>query len=267
MSDLKITSSPYESKARVAIYLEMEWSDWLLFPSMEAVQQATKPPAGPIIPTFYSNVVQFAARNVVFQEETIRICDVGGSTGRLIFEWLLQFPNTEEAVLVEPSEAFNIWSKNLLLGLSPVESIPTVGRYANPSSSKPLRRPPRVESFSSARVSIICANSSAVPRADGYFDVVTCLNVADRVRDPRELLSDLRRILKPDGILILASPMDWRHNDGTTPKENWFENLRELLPNTVWKIMDEGDIEYACRLSDRQVISYLSQVVAAKRLS
>lgn len=265
MSNPEAASSGYESPARVATYLEMEWSDWLLFSSTEAVQQSAKPPAGPVIPKFYSNVIQFAARNVAFKDEPIRICDVGGSTGRLIFEWLQKFPNTDEAVLVEPSEVFNTWSKSLLLGSSTLEPIPTVKFHESPGYSTALRRPQRIASFSTAKVCFHCAKSSSVPCTDGYFDIVTCLNVADRVPRPRELLSDLQRLLKPSGILILASPMDWRHNNFTA-KEEWFENLRELLPNTIWEVLDEADIEYAVRLTNRQAICYLSQVVAAKKV-
>jgi SAM-dependent methyltransferase len=265
MSDSKAKNSPYQSEARVATYLEMEWSDWLLFPTAEAICQAAKPPTGPVIPTFYSEVVQFVARTIAFQKQPIRMCDVGGATGRLIFEWLRQFPNTEEVVLVEPSEAFNWWSKTLLLGQNSVESIPTVKLYGSPCSTDVVRLPPKTDSFSSAKVSVCLGDSSRVPRPDGYFDVVTCLNVADRVPKPRELLFDLQQILKPNGHLILASPMDWRHNDGTTTKDDWFENLRELLPDSAWRILNETDIEYACRLTNRQVISYLSQVIVARK--
>jgi SAM-dependent methyltransferase len=265
MSDSKPASSAYESEARVATYLEMEWSDWLLFPTAEAAQQTAKPPAGPVLPSFYSNVVQFAARTVNLQGQRIRMCDVGGSTGRLIFEWLRQFSSTEEVVLLEPSEAFNWWSNALLLGRDSVESIPTVRFYGKPSSSNAIRLPPKADSFSPAKISIVCGDSSKLSRPDGYFDVVSCLNVADRVPKPREFLSDLQKMLKVDGHLILASPMDWRHNDGTTAKEDWFENLHELLPENSWRILNETDIEYACRLTNRQAVLYLSQVVVARR--
>jgi 2-polyprenyl-3-methyl-5-hydroxy-6-metoxy-1,4-benzoquinol methylase len=266
MSDSKPAGSAYESQARVATYLEMEWSDWLLFSSTAAVQQSAKPPAGPVIPRFYSNVVQFAARNVAFQQDLIRICDVGAATGRLIFEWLHQFPNTAEAVLVEPSDAFNRWSRSLLLGSGPLEPIPTVRFHENPGSAKALRRPDEIASFSKAKVDIHSGCLPSLPRPNAYFDIITCLNVADRVAEPRKLVSDLQWFLKPEGVLILASPMDWRHND-YTPQEEWFEDLRLLLLKDAWHIFDGADIEYACRLSSRQVISYLCQVVAARKLT
>lgn len=183
-----------------------------------------------------------------------------------MFEWLRQFPNTAEAVLVEPSKAFCKWSKKLLLGSRPLQRVPVVKSNESAGSSTALSRPPRVESFSPAKLCIYRASAQSVPRTGGYFDVVTCLNVADRVPKPRALLSDLQRLLKPNGLLILASPMDWRHNTETAPKER-FHNLRKLLPTTIWKILDEADVEYAVRLTDRQAIFYLSQVVAARKRS
>lgn len=261
-----MTHHAYESPARVATYLEMEWSDWLLFSSAKAAQKSASPPAGPVNPIFYSHVVQFALRNIKSKKEPVRICDVGGSTGRLIFEWLRAFSNTDEAVLVEPSRAFCQWAKRLLLQSGPLGRIPIVRSHEAPGFSKPLRRPPGTASFSAANVCIHHGDAKSLPRADGYFDIVTCLNVADRVPAPSVLLSQLRRLLKKNGMLILASPMDWQHNKGT-PKKKRFNNLHTLLPSTRWKLLDEANLDYAVRLTNRQALFYISEVIAASKLS
>jgi hypothetical protein len=67
-------------------------------------------------------------------------------------------------------------------------------------------------------------------------------------------------------MLILASPMDWRHNKGT-PKKKRFNNPHTLLPSTRWKLLDEANLDYAVRLTNRQAIFYISQVIAANKLS
>jgi SAM-dependent methyltransferase len=261
---MKQSTTDYESPARIATYLEMEWSDWLLFSSAaEAAGLQPRPPSGPVIPTFYSEVVQFAANHVTSEKERVKVCDMGGATGRLLYEWLRRFPSVAEAVLVEPSEAFIDWSKKLLLSSESFEFVPTVNLYNSPDSRKPKRRPPAVSSFSATKLLIHRADSHSAPLPDAYFDIVTCLNVADRVPKPRELIRDLRRILTRDGALVLASPMDWRHND-TTPKEEWFNSLRELLPESEWDVFATTDIEYAVRLTNRQAIHYLSQVVIVR---
>ncbi len=44
----------------------------------------------------------------------------------------------------------------------------------------------------------------ALPFEDGEFDVVTCLGLLETLPHPERILRELRRILKPDGILVLS---------------------------------------------------------------
>lgn len=41
---------------------------------------------------------------------------------------------------------------------------------------------------------------------DNYFDYVTMLAVMEHIEDPRELLKEIHRVLKPDGRLIFTTP-------------------------------------------------------------
>lgn len=193
------------------------------------------------------------------------MCDVGGSTGRLTFEWLRRFPNTREVVLAEPSRAFNKWSKRLLFGEGPLGTFPIVKAPQRPGASRALRRPPQIQSFSAAKVYLHKGDSNSIPRPDGYFDFVTCLNVADRVKKPHQLVADLERLLKTGAILILASPMDWLGPNVVTPEKERFDSLRPLLPNKSWEFLAETDLEYAVRITNRRAIFFRSQVVASKR--
>jgi SAM-dependent methyltransferase len=45
-----------------------------------------------------------------------------------------------------------------------------------------------------------------LPFADGWFDVVVCINVLEHVADTQRFLSELRRVLAPAGFLALAVP-------------------------------------------------------------
>jgi len=45
------------------------------------------------------------------------------------------------------------------------------------------------------------------------FDAVTCVNLLDRSRDPAKTMSELVRVLAPGGLLVLATPLDWRRSD------------------------------------------------------
>lgn len=47
---------------------------------------------------------------------------------------------------------------------------------------------------------------SAFPFRNSYFDTVTCLDVIGHVNDPRKTISEMVRVLKYNGTLILATP-------------------------------------------------------------
>jgi SAM-dependent methyltransferase len=44
----------------------------------------------------------------------------------------------------------------------------------------------------------------AIPFEDGWFDVVVCSNAIDHTRDPQRTISEIYRVLKPHGHLILT---------------------------------------------------------------
>jgi len=52
--------------------------------------------------------------------------------------------------------------------------------------------------------SFICADSERMPLADASVDVVICNHVYEHVVDPEQLLAELRRVVRPDGLLYLG---------------------------------------------------------------
>lgn len=45
-----------------------------------------------------------------------------------------------------------------------------------------------------------------LPFADGSFDLVTCSEVLEHIRNPERALTEMRRVLKPTGLLLLSTP-------------------------------------------------------------
>lgn len=47
---------------------------------------------------------------------------------------------------------------------------------------------------------------------DGQFDVITCIEVIEHLENPRQIIRDLARVLKPEGVLIVTTPNNesWR---------------------------------------------------------
>ena len=65
----------------------------------------------------------------------------------------------------------------------------------------------------------------------GSFDLILAANLIDRVPRPADLLREIKRLLKSDGHLVLASPYTWLEE--FTPRENW---LVDASVNTLKRI-------------------------------
>lgn len=56
------------------------------------------------------------------------------------------------------------------------------------------------------RVIAVTGNGEYLPFANESFDLVTCSEVIEHIQNPRRALSEMRRVLKPDGVLLLSTP-------------------------------------------------------------
>jgi O-antigen biosynthesis protein len=55
-------------------------------------------------------------------------------------------------------------------------------------------------------VSLEVADVRELPYPDASFDVAVCFEVIEHVEKPEDVLTELRRVLAPDGLLIVSSP-------------------------------------------------------------
>jgi SAM-dependent methyltransferase len=61
-----------------------------------------------------------------------------------------------------------------------------------------------------ARYQLACAES--LPFDDGSFDLVTCQTVLIHVRDPRAVIAEMLRVVRPGGWVLLAEPNNFANN-------------------------------------------------------
>lgn len=57
-----------------------------------------------------------------------------------------------------------------------------------------------------ARLELIAGNAEDLPFPDNSFDVVTCQTLLIHLKNPAKALSEMRRVVKPGGIVICAEP-------------------------------------------------------------
>jgi len=259
MTDLAGASADrYASVLFSSRYLDAEWTD-LLFPGRLAsrflADQSFRPGR------FYMEIAELAQDWAKATGcEVSRACDVGGATGRMSLELARRFPMIADQMMVEPSGEFCRWARRLLQHAEFDGRMPLPGNSGQPEYVQlSLDLLPAALAVSIHRVT-----AARVPRPAGYFDLVTCLNVADRVPNPVALVHALRRLLRPSGLLVLASA---HHYEETfTPRERWVGDLRELLDPADWDVADRiRDVGYGFLRYSRGGVWYSSQVAGAVR--
>jgi len=57
--------------------------------------------------------------------------------------------------------------------------------------------------------------------ADQYFDVVTLWHVFEHIYNPSEILAEIRRVIKPGGLIVLATP-DFGGLSARLARQSWF---------------------------------------------
>lgn len=104
-------------------------------------------------------------------------------------------------------------------------------------------------------VKIQPGNATALPFADATFDFVTCQTVLIHLREPRVALREMRRVLKPGGLLLCVEP----DNFGTfssasslseaTPSDDLVADFRFTLTQQRGRIaLGLGDLSLGGRL-------------------
>lgn len=96
------------------------------------------------------------------------------------------------------------WSRILSPFLSPNTKI--VGVDNDPKWSKEDDKIKKEFIKNSIDFSLLKAEACSLPFPDNSFDAVTCQTVLIHIENPLEALAEMKRVLKPGGILICAEP-------------------------------------------------------------
>jgi SAM-dependent methyltransferase len=91
------------------------------------------------------------------------------------------------------------------------------------------------------------------------FQVVSAINLIDRLPRPRQFLRQLSRLLAPGGQLLLASPFTWLEE--FTPSREWVtsEQVRLLLQSD-FRLARRGDLPFVIREHRRKYQLVVAEV-------
>lgn len=118
----------------------------------------------------------------------------------------------------------------------------------------------------------VAATAESIPFAASHFDFVTCFNALDHVEDLLAALSEIRRVLKPDGTFLLI--VEVNHEPTVTEPVTVSEDeLRGLLEQAfeiqswrVWPVPDDHNL-YAAMRRDPSPVSEGEPGLVAVRMS
>ncbi len=83
-------------------------------------------------------------------------------------------------------------------------------------------------------IEFVCYAGERLPFADASFDTVFCVDVLEHVPKPDLALAEMRRVLKPGGLLLLSFGPPWGHPHGKhtwTRLPGWWSHL--IFPQAV----------------------------------
>ena len=99
--------------------------------------------------------------------------------------------------------------------------------------------------YKNERLEFRAGDIGSIDFAANYFDVVVCFETIEHVKNQERALSELLRVLKPDGLLIISSP----NREVTSPSKS----LREP-PNSPYHVMEYSSKEFISALKSRAKI-------------
>jgi len=134
------------------------------------------------------------------------------------------------------------------------------------------RQTTKVSFPSSSLCDFWIADATCLPFSDHSFGLAIGLNIIDCVAAPKDLLTELLRIVKPEGGISIACPFDWASH--STNHNNWVyggADLDKIISDTKLPI-SQGDekrflltsppleIDWSLPLHERARITYLTRL-------
>jgi len=82
------------------------------------------------------------------------------------------------------------------------------------------------------------------PFGDEYFDLITCFEVIEHIKEPSNMLREVHRVLKKDGYFIISTPnIAW-----------WYLRLKLLFG--IWGILDPDHIRFFTPKSLKECLKF-----------
>lgn len=94
----------------------------------------------------------------------------------------------------------------------------------------------QLSDFSPERVEPVQVGEDVIPLADDAVDVIVCMETIEHVKNDKNFVKELNRVLKPGGVLLISTPNALVTNPKGGKPLNPF-HLREYAPNDLKELL------------------------------
>ncbi|MFA5062274.1 MAG: methyltransferase domain-containing protein [Patescibacteria group bacterium] len=101
------------------------------------------------------------------------------------------------------------------------------------------------ENWSAPNVEFSCGSGTGIPFADNFFDVAAAFEVFEHVQDWRKFLSEIKRVVRNDGLVYISTPNREIYSPGTAAGQK---------PNNPYHVFEMAVDEFKSALSEFFVI-------------
>ena len=143
---------------------------------------------------------------------------------------------------LQPPQRFNTWPivQRLVAGGPALELGPGL-RPRLPLSSTVFvdASPPAVRILRERGARALAADVTRLPFPDASFAVVAAFDIVEHVADDRAVFDEIRRVLAPDGTLLLSVPL---HQGAWTEFDAFVGHYRRYDPSELERTLSERDL-------------------------
>jgi len=90
----------------------------------------------------------------------------------------------------------------------------------------------------------VVAVAEELPFRGGCFDIVLCIQVLEHVENPKRVLEEIKRVLRPNGVVVLSTHGFWIEDHEIPDYWRWtFQGLAKILDECGFKIVKHVSTE------------------------
>jgi SAM-dependent methyltransferase len=219
----------YNQQKAVNDYYRMQYGPFL-----------TNETINPLTESFYQEVKKTLGKYVGHETQLL---EIGCGLGRVVFE--ASDSNIKKGIGTDISRAF-ITECNL------------IHKNSSQNTSYAVNDPNNSLSFQ-------VVDAQKLPFNNQEFNCIVCLNLIDRVPQPKKVAEEIERVLSDGGILVISDPYDWQ--DKYTDLKDRVENIHQLFPSDEWETLEEIDhLPYRCYSHARKFVHYDDHLIVFKKI-